>query len=69
MGMEHKLRRRSHPHSGYGVGGHLDHPRLHKYAAAIWFLGQRRRVYDGLIALSAHKRATPCSMSVAARAT
>jgi len=30
----------------------VDQPRLHKYAAAFWFLGQRRRVYDHLIALS-----------------
>jgi SAM-dependent methyltransferase len=52
MEMEHKRRRGSHPRPGHGVGGHLDQPRLHKYAAAIWFLGQRRRVYDGLIALS-----------------
>ena len=52
MGMEHKLGRESHPRPGHGVGGHLDQPALHKYAAAVWFLGQRRRVYDGLIALS-----------------
>ena len=52
MGMEHKLGRGSHSRPGHGVGGHLDQPRLHRYAAAIWFLGQRRRVYDGLIALS-----------------
>jgi ubiquinone/menaquinone biosynthesis C-methylase UbiE len=52
MGLAHKLRGDAHPHSGHGAGGHLDSPRLHKYAAAIWFLGQRRRVYDRLIALS-----------------
>lgn len=49
-GLRHKPLRRRHPDDN--SGGHLDQHRLHKYAAAIWFLGQRRRVYDRLIALS-----------------
>jgi ubiquinone/menaquinone biosynthesis C-methylase UbiE len=52
MEMRHKPRGSPHQHSSHGSGGHLDQPRLHKYAAAILFLGQRRRVYDRLIALS-----------------
>jgi SAM-dependent methyltransferase len=52
MGVEHKLVDGSRGHTGHGSGGHPLQPRLHKYAVAIWFLGQRRRVYDDLIALS-----------------
>ncbi len=39
-----------HPHSG--AGGHINNPRRYEYAAAIAFLGQRRRIFDHLIALS-----------------
>jgi SAM-dependent methyltransferase len=52
MAQAHKSQSRAHPHAGHGSGGHLVQPRLHKYAAALWFLGQRRRVYDRLVALS-----------------
>jgi ubiquinone/menaquinone biosynthesis C-methylase UbiE len=52
MGGGHKSLGRQHRQPGHGSGGHVGQPRLHKYAAAVWFLGQRRRVYDRLIALS-----------------
>ena len=52
MAQAHKPQSRPHPHAGHGSGGHLVQPRMHKYAAAIWFLGRRCRVYDRLIALS-----------------
>jgi SAM-dependent methyltransferase len=52
MELGHKSLGGSHRQPGHGSGGHLVQPRLHKYAAAIWFLGRRRRVYDDLIALS-----------------
>jgi SAM-dependent methyltransferase len=52
MELGHKPLGRPQRQTGHGSGGHIDQPRLHKYAAAIWFLGQRRRVYDRLIALS-----------------
>jgi ubiquinone/menaquinone biosynthesis C-methylase UbiE len=55
MGVGHKSLGRQHRQPGHGSGGHIGQPRLHKYAAAIWFLGQRRRVYDRLIALSGAK--------------
>jgi hypothetical protein len=52
MAQAHKPQSRPHPHVAHGSGGHLVQPRPHKYAAAVWFLGRRRRVYDRLIALS-----------------
>jgi ubiquinone/menaquinone biosynthesis C-methylase UbiE len=47
-----------HPHDGPhgnphgGAAGHITQPRRYEYAAAIAFLGQRRRVFDRLLALS-----------------
>jgi ubiquinone/menaquinone biosynthesis C-methylase UbiE len=52
MTLGHKPLSGRHAHTGPGCGGHLVQPRLHRFAAAIWFLGQRRRVYERLIALS-----------------
>jgi len=52
MRLGHKPPSGSHGHPDHGSGGHIVNPRLHRYAAAVWFLGQRRRVYDHLITLS-----------------
>jgi len=52
MGLRHKILGGPHGHSDDGSGGHITRPRLYEYTAAIWFRGQRRRVFDHLIALS-----------------
>jgi ubiquinone/menaquinone biosynthesis C-methylase UbiE len=52
MARGHKVLGAPHRQPAHGSAGHLDQSRLHRYAAAVWFLGQRRRVYDRLIALS-----------------
>lgn len=41
-----------HRHHGHGAGGHITRPQRYERVAAVAFLGQRRRVFDRLIALS-----------------
>jgi ubiquinone/menaquinone biosynthesis C-methylase UbiE len=41
-----------HGHADDNSGGLIRNPRLYEYGAAIGFLGRRRHVYDGLVALS-----------------
>ncbi|MFN2494723.1 MAG: class I SAM-dependent methyltransferase [Pseudonocardiaceae bacterium] len=56
MGLGQRFLGGPHGHADGGSGGHIIRPRLYECAAAIVFLGQRRHVFDHLIALSgAHK--------------
>ncbi len=52
MGLGQGLLGHKHGHADDGSGGHITRPRLYEYAAALAFLGQRRRVFDHLMALS-----------------
>jgi ubiquinone/menaquinone biosynthesis C-methylase UbiE len=50
MGLTRRLIGGRHTHDG--SGGELRHPRRYELAATIGFAGLRRRVFDGLVALS-----------------
>lgn len=53
MGLGQRLLGGRHGHAAAdGSGGHITHARRYEYAAALGFLGRRRRVYDRLVALS-----------------
>jgi ubiquinone/menaquinone biosynthesis C-methylase UbiE len=52
MGIGQKVLGGPPGHAHDGSGGHTVRPRLYEYAAAIGFLGHRRRVYGNLIELS-----------------
>lgn len=52
MGLGQRLLGGSHGYADDGSGGHIIHPRRYEIAAAIGFLGQRRRIFDHLVALS-----------------
>lgn len=52
MGLGRKLLGGAHGHADDGSGGHINHARLYEVVATIGFGGFRRRVFDGLIALS-----------------
>jgi ubiquinone/menaquinone biosynthesis C-methylase UbiE len=56
MGLGQKFLGGPHGHADDGSGGHITRPRRYEYVAAIGFLGQRRRVYGHLIALSGAER-------------
>lgn len=52
MGLGQKLLGGPHGHAGDGSGGHITRPRLYEAFGAIAFAGQRRRIYDNLVALA-----------------
>jgi len=52
MGLGTRLLGGPYGHADDGSGGHIVHPRLYEAFAAVGFAGRRRKVYDGLVALS-----------------
>jgi ubiquinone/menaquinone biosynthesis C-methylase UbiE len=52
MGLGQRLLGGPHGYADDGSGGHIAHPRRYEIAAAIGFMGRRRRVFDDLVALS-----------------
>jgi ubiquinone/menaquinone biosynthesis C-methylase UbiE len=51
VGLGQKFLGGPHGHADDGSGGHITRPRRYECAAALAFLGRRRRVFDHLIAL------------------
>jgi ubiquinone/menaquinone biosynthesis C-methylase UbiE len=52
MGLGQRFLGGPHGHADDGSGGHITRPGWYELAAAVAFLGQRRRVFDGLVAYS-----------------
>ncbi|NUT35314.1 MAG: class I SAM-dependent methyltransferase [Hamadaea sp.] len=50
MSLGQRLMGERRGHADDGSGGHITRPRVYEIAGALGFLGQRRRVYDGLVA-------------------
>lgn len=51
MGLAQKLLSHHHQHDD-GSGGEITHPRGYEFFAEVWFLGQRGRIFDRLVAQS-----------------